>query len=739
MRPFFTLLFSLLCLIGISAQTAKDITVPMTATLNTGPTSITLTWPNPGGANLLVLRRTKGQAGNSWAQVINLTNSNLTSITDNGVANGQIYEYVIQRTINNFNAFGYAHVAVNANPVNTRGKILIFVDSTSAAGAAVELEQLYNDMRGDGWWPIPFVIGQSATVQSVKNQIIAAYNTDPTNTKSLLLIGSVPVPYSGNAAWDGHVPDHEGAWPCDSYYGDINGIWTDATVDNSVPNRAANKNVPGDGKFDQNFNPSAIELQVGRVDFRRIDAAAFGEPNQLGLLKRYLQKNHKWRSGEYTVESKALIDDNFGYFGGEAFAANGYRMAYPLVGEANIVETDFFVNSNPQSYLVGFGCGGGNYNGAGGVGSSANFATDTVNIVFTNLFGSYFGDWDFETNPFMVSALASRGGILTCSWAGRPHHFNHAMASGETVGYVMWETMNAQFNNGFYGSFGESGAHVSLLGDPTLRANVVKPAKDLVLTAPTCKTVVLNWTASADAVTGYHVYRALSPNGSYTRLTTSPITATSYTDNNPPLDTLYYQVRAIKNVTNPGGGTYANNATGVLGQIIFTGAGGPTVTATGGSLNCSVNNLVLMATATPGPVSTWNWSGPNNYSSALQNPTVTAPGVYTVTATDAAGCNSTASATVVGDYSAPTITVSVSNSINCTFSSAIISVSPTGLSSCIITGPNGFFVQDFSAVATQAGTYSITAISSTNGCIGNSAAVVSLDVTPPGSAASNNG
>ncbi|MBL7810125.1 MAG: T9SS type A sorting domain-containing protein, partial [Saprospiraceae bacterium] len=47
--------------------------------------------------------------------------------------------------------------------------------------------------------------------------------------------------------------------------------------------------------------------------------------------------------------------------------------------------------------------------------------------------------------------------------------------------------------------------------------------------------------------------------------------------------------------------------------------------------------------------------------------------------------------------------------------------------------------QDFSAVATQAGTYSITAISSTNGCIGNSAAVVSLDVTPPGSAASNNG
>lgn len=203
MRPLFTFLLVTLGINFTIAQTAKDITVPMTATLNTGPTSITLTWPNPGAANILVLRRTKGQPGNSWSQVINVTNSNLTSITDNGVANGLIYEYVIQRTINNFNAFGYVHVAVNANPVNTRGKILIFVDSTSAAGAAVELEQLYNDMRGDGWWPIPYLVGPSATVQSVKSQIVASYNADVQNTKSVLLIGNVPIPYSGNAAWDG--------------------------------------------------------------------------------------------------------------------------------------------------------------------------------------------------------------------------------------------------------------------------------------------------------------------------------------------------------------------------------------------------------------------------------------------------------------------------------------------------------------------------------------------------------
>lgn len=87
------------------------------------------------------------------------------------------------------------------------------------------------------------------------------------------------------------------------------------------------------------------------------------------------------------MDNKALVDDNFGYFGGEAFAANGFRNAYPLVGEANIVEGDFFNDTDNQSFLLGYGCGAGGYSSADGVGSSANFATDSVNIVFSNLFG----------------------------------------------------------------------------------------------------------------------------------------------------------------------------------------------------------------------------------------------------------------------------------------------------------------------------------------------------------------
>ena len=362
MKLLSTLFALLLGLSVLQAQSSKDATIPITASFTVGPASVTLNWQNPGGAGLLILRRTKGQGGTAWQQLINMSSSNLTTLTDVNVTAGQIYEYVVQRTLNNINAFGYAHVALNANPVNSRGKILIFVDSTTADALGVELVRMKNDMRGDGWWPIPFHTGPSSTVQSIKDQIRTSYNADPANVKAVLLLGTIPVPYSGDQAWDGHVPDHKGAWPADSYYAELNGNWTDTLVNNTVPNRAANHNVPGDGKFDQNYIPTAVELQVGRVDFRHIDAAAFGAADQIELMRRYLDKNHNWRIGNYEVENKALIDDNFGYFGGEAFAANGYRNAYPLVGESNIVEADFFENTNPQAYLLGFGCGGGNYN-----------------------------------------------------------------------------------------------------------------------------------------------------------------------------------------------------------------------------------------------------------------------------------------------------------------------------------------------------------------------------------------
>src|SRR6185503_3639869 len=107
------------------------------------------------------------------------------------------------------------------------------------------------------------------------NLIKADYSADPANVKSVFLFGHVPVPYSGQLNPDGHA-DHVGAWPADVYYGDIDGNWTDNSVNftQSINTDAADAarltNRPGDGKFDQTQIPSPVELEVGRVDLSNL-------------------------------------------------------------------------------------------------------------------------------------------------------------------------------------------------------------------------------------------------------------------------------------------------------------------------------------------------------------------------------------------------------------------------------------------------------------------------------------
>jgi hypothetical protein len=693
----------------VNAQVSQDVTVPLTATVSQSPVSVLIEWPNPTGGNLLLLRRTKGQSGTQWISLINATGSTLTSYNDQNVVAGQTYEYALRRTTT-FDAFGYAHVAVHAPATDSRGKVMIVIDSTNASALAFELDRLKNDMIGDGWQVITRQIGSNATVTSIKSMIGTAYSLDPQGLKQVLLIGSVPVPYSGNTAWDGHG-DHQGAWPADVYYGDLYGLWTDATVNNITPSRPANQNVPGDGKFDQSYIPSIVELSVGRVDFRKIDAPAFGETDATGLIRRYLDKNHAWRTGAYEVEQRALVDDNFGYFGGEAFAANGYRNAYPVVGPANIVNTDFFNNTNPQTWLMGYGCGGGYYQGAGGVGSSSNFATDTINIVFSNLFGSYFGDWDHESNPFMVAALASRGGILTCSWAGRPHQFYQALASGETMGYCIRETHNAQYNNGFVNTFGRSGAHITLLGDPTLRVNVVAPPSG-VQAESICGNVHVSWQPSVKGVDGYLVYRSLSADGPFIRISSQTVTDTVFTDFNPVEGTLYYQIRAVRNTANAGGGVYTNNSTGSTGSVVFTTPAPLEVSAAATVITCAVPEAAITSSASF-DVSSWNWSGPGGFASSDPVALTTIPGTYVLTATDASGCTATAVVAVQIDTVATNGPILPGTAIICD-------------GDCLNLVTAGIYTVSPSEIC-DPGTYIITVINSSNGCTTTS----SVSITEP--------
>ena len=74
------------------------------------------------------------------------------------------------------------------------------------------------------------------------------------------------------------------------------------------------------------------------------------------------------------------------------------------------------------------------------------------------------------------------------------------------------------------------------------------------------RSVSLNWTASTTPNVNYQVYRSTLPSGPYTKVTSSPITTTSYTDTTVQSGQTYYYVATAVNTSNLES-TYSNQAT----------------------------------------------------------------------------------------------------------------------------------------------------------------------------------
>lgn len=544
-----------LCLHG---QTTADYTVQVSAVAQSSPPVVTFTWPASANATgYTVYRKLKTQP--LWTLVTNLPGA-ATSYTENNMAVGDTYEYRFDKTEPTHTGYGFIYAGIEAPVIESRGKAIVVVDTTVLSGMQVEFQRFLRDLAGDGYEVIRVDVDRSDAVMSVKNQIVNLYNQDTAGTKTLILFGRVPVPYSGDLAPDAHIPDHEGAWPADVFYGDMDGTWTDNTVNTTGATRTQNHNVPGDNKFDQSILPSDVELMVGRIDLSNMGNFTLSESD---LLKQYLKHNHEFRHVQFAPQVRGLIDDNFGTFSGEAFAANGFRNFSALAGFSNVSAGNYFPDLVSQDYLFSYGCGAGSYTSSSGVGNTGNFVSDTVRTVFTSLFGSYFGDWD-SNNNFLRAPLAS-GRALASFWAGRPHWQIHHMSMGEPIGYGTRLSQNNQ-NVYFAGAFPRR-IHIALMGDPSLRMKYVHPPGNLSITPQNNQNeLLISWTASAVSVNGYHLYASGNELGPYVRINTNLITGTNYTDTMPASGLTWYMVRAVK-LDTTAGGTFFNMSQGVMASV----------------------------------------------------------------------------------------------------------------------------------------------------------------------------
>ncbi len=628
--------------LSLAAQNyGKLLTVELSATIQASPASITLIWEdnqNTVPDTYLIWRKVKGTQG--WGKSIASFPSSTLSFIDNSVSSGVSYEYHVQlRDGNTIYAWGYINAGIELELSPNKGDLLILVDSNFATSLETEIIQLEKDLYNDGWNHTRIAVNPNNTPQNVKAMIINQYNSLP-DLKAVYLFGHIPVPYSGNLKPDGH-PDHEGAWPADVYYGDMDGVWTDNSVNNTIASSSRNQNIPGDGKFDQSIVPSALELEVCRVDFNNLTTFSLSEE---ALLAQYLTKAHDFKTGQYIPQEKGLIDQgNFTAFQ-DGFAQNGYRNFNSFFGPAGVDILDYFTTLVSSSYLWSYGCGAGSYTSAQGLNNgakmfSSDLASDDILATFTMLFGSYFGDWDSGDN-LLRSTLAS-GKTLAVSWAGRPNFHYHNMAMGTHLGYAakISQDKNSDYLSINYGGgfvTGE-GVHVAQFGDPSLRMYYLKPPSGLLVT-DISNAADLQWVASLDsAIDGYNVYRRLLPDGIWGKANSAILSDTLFSDPAVLCAGDYeYMVKAVKLKLNSSGSFY-NESLGSPDTITI--APGPNVLAL---FTSTASELIVSFTDSSANADQWYWDFGDGFTDTLQNPTHNygLSGTYMVCLISANSCSS---------------------------------------------------------------------------------------------------
>lgn len=544
--------------IFVFSQTASlNISLDVNIKVSKEPLSITLNWENPvnGNVNIFKVYR-KGKTDNQWGNPLAILSSNARSFTDNSVKTGIEYEYYLESLSSSNSLLTQSYISAGIEvPINDQpGSMLVLVDSLFQKPLFNEIQTFKMDLISEGWNVVVHPISRTQSVSEIKAIIANAYQNN-TDLKSVLLMGHIPVPYSGYTAFDGHT-DHVGCWATDLFYADLDGVWTDSNMQVTSANRKENQNRIGDGKFDQTQLPSSAELSVGRVDF--FDLPIFAE-SEIDLMKRYLAKNHAFRTGNFNIKSQAVIDDNFPNY---TEALNGWGNFYSMFDKSNVKAADFFGNMITEGSLWSYGSGGGSYTSCAGVGFSKDFLLEGLKSVFLSNYGSYFGDFDTQNN-FMRSSLAANGYSLVNFWGGESAWLLQPMALGETIGNCHLKTLN----NSKLQYYNRNGNWIctNLFGDPSLRQFVVKKPKLLVIGGKT-DSILLSWNPSNEtSIVGYEIYRSKSLTDKFEKIQTMYVD-TFFVDLKPLIGQNVYMIRAVKREINTAGSFY-NYSPGIIDSV----------------------------------------------------------------------------------------------------------------------------------------------------------------------------
>ncbi|MDO8367553.1 MAG: hypothetical protein Q7T20_12200, partial [Saprospiraceae bacterium] len=186
--------------------------------------------------------------------------------------------------------------------------------------------------------------------------------------------------------------------------------------------------------------------------------------------------------------------------------------------------------------------------------------------------------------------------------------------------------------------------------------------------------------------------------------------------------------------------TLTDTLTGCINKstaVVTSNFVSPNVNAAGGgTITCEQTSVQLTGTSTT-PGVQFHWTGPNGFSSDLQNPTVSSPGNYTLTVNNPVnGCTATDAVTVTSNLTAPIATAIVNGTLSCNAQMVQINgMSNTPGVSFAWTGPGNFNSSFQNVLISAPGIYTLTIKNPVNGCTGTATVTVQQNITVPNASA----
>ena len=314
-----------------------------------------------------------------------------------------------------------------------------------------------------------------------------------------------------------------------------------------------------------------------------------------------------------------------------------------------------------------------------------------------------------------LNAVASGGsGLYTYAWTSVPAGFTSTL-SNPSVNPLVTTTYRVAVFDGFTTVNAQVSVTVNSLPVATASNN-----------GPVCVGSTLSLTGGP---AGMLAYAWSGPNG-YSNATMSPVVSTSAT---VAMAGVYYLT-----VINSSG------CISIAASTTVTVNASPVATALNSGPVCVGSPLQLAGG--PSGMSSYSWTGPNSYSSNLQNPTVSLAatpamaGKYLLTAVNASGCLDTATTNVV--VNPLPVATATNNGPVCSGNPLILTGGPALMTSYSWSGPNGFTSNlqnptiSLNSTTSMSGIYTLT-VRNSNGCAGIATTNVIVNQSPVATAANN--